>query len=701
MGKKPVDGGVKKITDSAQQSPDEIALCAYVRNKVEEVRSQSNRIFFESTVLTNTAYLVGYDGVYWDSSMRQFRPINNAYTMVKRDRVHINKILPRIQNRLAKLCKNPPRYEVAPNSPTQEDKDAARLGQQCLTMIWDKQKINNKRIPLYMWLQQAGHSFGKVSWDTRAGKMISDPLTGEQIYEGDVRFDVASPLEVFVDPLAKDSIDEAQWVIQAKVRPLAYFRSHYPERGALVKEESAWLLSAQYENRIQSMNNTTSTVGANPVLRNSAIEIAYYEAPSNERPRGRMCITGNGVLLEDKELPCGKIPFVKFDDVKVAGKFFSEAIITHMRSPQDQYNRTISRRAEWVNKLLAGKYISPRGAGLAQEALNDTTEVLEYDPTPGGSKPEAMQIPQIPQYAYVEEERLDNILNEIPGISEVSQGNLPSASIPAIGMQFLEEMDQTRIGVETEQHEHAWAEIGSLILSYVGEYYKTPRMLKLGGQGLQYLVKEFAGADLKGNYDVRVVRGSTLPGSKAVRRQEVMNAFQSGVLGDPNDPAVKEKVLGLLEYGEVGEMWEDLSIDMNQINRQIEEIKKGVPVKAEELDNHPLHIKVKNRLRKSEEFKQLSPESQQALMLDIEAHIQLMTNIVAPGTKTAIEDAQHMADHPISSMATVSGVEPEQVLNPEATGDAGPQAGPGEAPPNPAAMTGPPGTAQPPSMATH
>lgn len=636
-----LDNNVRPAANSADLTNDERDLVSFVRRKVEESRQNSSRITHEGIWMTNVAYLLGYDGVFYDTTLRQFRTISTGSRSIRRNRVHVNKILPSVQNRLARLCKNPPKYDVRPNSSDSDDKEAARLGLQIINMVWDQQAINQKRIPLFMWVQQCGHAFLKVSFDDQLGKPMVDPTTGELDYEGDIRIDVASPFEVFVDAMAK-TMDEAQWVTQAKVRKLDYYKTHYPENGANVKEEDAWLLSAQYEMRINSLNNRgQGQTGSQQVMKNSAIELSYYERRSKKHPNGRHIVVANGVLLANKELPTGEIPFVKFDDVVIGGKFFSESTITHARPIQDQYNRTINLRTQWVNKLLAGKYIAARGHGLMQEALNDQSgEVVEYDPVPNAAPPQAMNVPVIPSYAYEEEERLQSMMYDIFGINEISRGQLPSAGIPAIGMQYLQEQDETRIGIVTEQHEHAWAGLGGLILKYAEKFYVMPRLLKVAGKSMDYTVKSFVGAELNGNDDVVVVRGSTLPGSKVLRRQEIINAYTQGFLGDPQDPKVREKVLGMLEFGDIGEMWQDYGVDKAQVEKQIKEIENGIVPEISELDNNELHLQEKNRLRKSDKFAKMSPLSQEILMQDIEQRIQLLTNQANPGLNAQMQGIQ-------------------------------------------------------------
>ena len=614
------------------QTPDEVKLASHVKEKVEESRSSATRTANEAIWMTNIAYLMGITGVNYSTVTRSFQPVNRPYAG-SNNRKQVNKILPSVQTRLAKLCKNPPKWDVKPESNSTDDKEAARLGLQVLMAMWENLRLDQKRFSAVMWAQQCGHGWVKVAWDETLGKAMVDPITGELAYEGDVRADVCSPFEIFPDPMAKNDEDVlSSWLIQAKVRKLDYFTLHYPEKGHLVKEEGAWLMSSQYEQRINTMTNRWGggSGSSAEATKNTAIELVKYEARSKKHPNGRMIVVANGIVLADKELPCGEIPFAKFDDITIAGRFYPEAIITHLRPIQDQYDELISRRAEWVRTLLAGKYIAPKGHGLSQESLNDRTEFLQYTPNPtapDGGKPTKVDIPTIPQYAYTEQDKLDGFFNDISGIQEIDKGNVPSAGIPYAGMQLMTENSDTRTAITTEQHEHAWARIGSLILKYVEKFYVMPRKLKIAGSDLQYCVKDISGEDLKGNTDVHVVRGSTLPGSKALKRQEILNTYQQGLLGDPMDPKVREKVLGLIEFGDVQGIWEDYGLDEAQIKRVIESLEQGIPVDVSEFDNHALWLQELNRYRKGDKFASLDPMIQQLFLDTMENCVQQTMNM--------------------------------------------------------------------------
>lgn len=642
--------------DGSEATVDEKKIIDYVKSKIDLIRQSNSRIAIEQVYMTNTAYLLGFDGVYYDTTYRQFRNVDPKRKLT-RTRFKVNKVLPTVQNRLARLTQSPPRYDVRPNSNSTEDKDAARLGLQVLEDIFHKQRFDEKRQELHMAGMQGGHSYIQVTWDPTLGAPMINPETEEfEGYEGDIRLEVLNCLEVFPDPLAK-SVEDCQYIIKAKVRKLDYFREKYPEKGNQVKEEGTWLLSSLYDLKANALSSV-GIAGASTTAqqKDCAIEIVYYEKRSKEHPNGRQIVVANGILLEDKELPCGEFNLVKFDDILVGGRYNAEAVITHLRPIQDQYNVTRNKCADWIRKMLAGKYLVAKGAGLNQESLNNQSgEVVEYNPVPNAPPPTAMTIPMIPNYVYNDLDKLDKEFDMISGINEISRGVLPSASIPASGMAFLQEQDQTRIGVQTSRNELGYAKVGQLILKYVGKYYELPRILKLAGDGLEYAVKDFVGSDLQDNYDCIVIAGSTIPSSKVLKRQDLSNAYSQGLLGNPQDPKVQAKVLKMMEFGDVAEMWKSQALDEAQYKRMIDAIEKGdqqlVQKMLNHFDNQAFQLQEMNDYRKSDKFMSLPEPNQKLFMFVMEWRLQALTNIQNPQMAQDVNQAQLMVDNMHAQMA--------------------------------------------------
>lgn len=698
------DGKPLPLNDAKEQTAEDKALVAFVKNKLEDVRQSSARVAQEGINLTNVAYLCGFDSIYFDGTSRTFKPIPTPSQFLRKNRVHVNRILPTVQNRLARLLKNEPRWDVKPKSSDEEDKDAARLAEQVIIQLWDSLGINKKRIPLTMWLQQCGSSYLKVSWDPTLGrkKVMPKPKlneageeTGETEYdivaEGDMRIDVCSFFEIFPDPYAK-SWDELQYLVQAKIRPLNYFKSQYPERGELVKQEDCWINSLAYESRINSINTQTGTAGNSASqMKDSAIEISYYEKASKQHPYGRHLIIANGVKLKDDILPIDEIPFVKFDDIVVGGKFNAEAIITHLRPLQDQINRGKSMRAAWMNRTLTAKMLYARGHNLAQEAGNDQSgEWIAYDPVPNAQEPHELTMPAIPQYAFEEERTLKDDINDTAGINEASRGQLPSSSIPAIGMQLLVEQDDTRIGVETEGHEYSYADLGRILLKFVDKFYETDRLLKIIGENQEYAVRTFKGSDIRENFDVHVIRGSTLPGSKVLKRQEIINLHQQGYFGNPQDPMVLQNVLSMLEFGDEFQAWKRHSLRMAQIQRGIQQIEdEGLKPAVSEFDDHPLWMQELNDYRIGEKYMKLPPEAQTTVIELINEHADWIKELSGLGSQSQNTDPELQ---PTDAAQQAEAQAKDQAMQ---SGSQGPQPLPGSGPLPQPQITPPPGAEVP------
>lgn len=623
------DKGAPALESISDQPLEDLELASFVKRRVEEVRTTSSRIAHEGVWMTNIAYALGFDSVYYDTTTRQYKPVGGPLRVPSRGRIHANKILPAMQNRLARMCKNPPRWETRPEDDTSEAKDRAALDYDVLLNLWDKLELDEKRIELGMWIQQCGHAYMVACYDEEKGDPLVDPMTGDFLgFQGEIDAEVASAFEFFFDTKAKTDRD-AKWAVRAKVRDLSYFRDRYP-RGSLVREESAWLLSTQYELRINSLNSTgPNTSGVQDQMKNAAIELAYYEKPSKKYPDGRHVVVANGLVLENKDLYIGEFPFVKWDDIKVAGKFYSESAVTHARPLQDQYNRNLVRSSAWTNALTGGKWLAAKGHGLATEALNDRTEVVEYNPVPNAAPPSAMQVPIIPAHVYKERKDIETDLYEQFGLSEVSRGQLPSAGIPAVGMQLLVEQDETRIGIEITSHENSWARFMGVCLKIAGKCYKTDRRLKKKTQS-GYQFRTFNGDMLSKEPDVRVIRGSTIPANRSLRRQEILNAYSQGLMGDPNDPLIKQNVLGEMEFGDLPDVWKDHRLDMAQITEVIALLKTGEMPEFNKLDNHPLHIQELNRFRKSDTYQNLPVDDKNKVEFLISQHANAAVSMQNP-----------------------------------------------------------------------
>ena len=190
-----------------------------------------------------------------------------------------------------------------------------------------------------------------------------------------------------------------------------------------------------------------------------------------------------------------------------------------------------------------------------------------------------------------------------------------------------------------------------------------PRLLKIAGDGLGYTVKDFVGEDLNGNFDVRVIPGSTNPQSKVLRNQEIINRFQMGLFGNPQDPKVIARVLKMTEFGDANEIWKKQSLDEAQVKRVIKAIEDNDQIalrqNMNEFDNHLLHLELMNEYRLEDKFRGLSDEQKGLFFYVMEWRLNASINQLNLG----LQQTQNMAEQAVSQMQ--SGQMP--------TGDLAPQ----------------------------
>jgi hypothetical protein len=193
------------------------------------------------------------------------------------------------------------------------------------------------------------------------------------------------------------------------------------------------------------------------------------------------------------------------------------------------------------------------------------------------------------------------------------------------------------------------------------------------------------GDDIKDNYDVTVLPGSTQPSSKSLKRQEIINAWQSGFLGMPQDPKVIQKVLKMTEFGDSQEIWKTRALTEAQIKKTIDKIEQGSfdinPGKdLQEFDDHITFFQELNDYRMSDKFQELEPQKQDLFMYAMNWHLNAEVARQNPG----LPQQQQLAEHMVKALHSMPPGQP-------------PMAQPGQAQPGYPPAQGPlppPGMAQ-------
>ena len=106
---------------------------------------------------------------------------------------------------------------------------------------------------------------------------------------------------------------------------------------------------------------------------------------------------------------------------------------------------------------------------------------------------------------------------------------------------------------------------------------------------------------------LRVVSGGGLPKNRTSKMAQVTSMFASGILGDPAVPATSAKALKMLDFPtEMNLSGED--IDEMEARAENLQMLQGIPVTPKKWQNHELHRRIHDDMRKSSEFASATEE---------------------------------------------------------------------------------------------
>lgn len=597
----------KIITDDPVQVNEE-SVVTFIEDRVKEAENQ----LLEQQWAVNIAYLTGKQWVAYDKNSRKIieKPKESW-----EERVTINRIRPATRTELAKITKAKPQFDVIAASNEDDDIDAAKVGTQAVDYIWRSSNMDEKRFKAALWQISTGTGIIKTFWNDKLGDEVQlntldeqgnfavDELTGQEITQtkrlGDIDNSVVSPFDFKFDPAAEE-FDDARWCCENKLRTTDYVLDNYEVE---VAPEDNLSSTNIFNGLLANINGNNADY--KPVkVKNSVVVKEYWEIPSKKYPKGRHITIANGKLLQYEDNPYNRLPYFVFVHNMIPGRVHGSSNIEDLIPIQREYNKTRTQRR--LNQTRTGNpRLNVEANSLLTEPTNEPGEILERKPNT--APPQWETPPAEPGHIQAELELQLRDFEDVSGIHEVSNGTAPTGIKSGVALNFLQEQDETKLGPIIHNVESTFTKWAQFVLVLMQQYYLEPRLIKIVGKNNQIETKEFQGSDLKGNTDVKVIAGSAMPKSIAARQDFVLNLWDRKVITDP------QKALKLLEFGNIEEIYEDLSIDINQAKAEQKQWLKGdFSHDTRDFYNHDVHVSEHNKFRKSDDYEKLPPEVQQA-----------------------------------------------------------------------------------------
>lgn len=627
-------------TDNAQTGSSkpisQLKSAEDLSKKMDSLRNARSRK--ERDWKLNLAFYRGNQYAYWNPGSKRIESLPTEDGEKPRYRVRItsNQIVLGVQSVLSKLIKTKPMWSATPAQPGDKAVKVAQFSEDILNDWWVRFDMARKYEEACLWSLIADNGYWKLSWDAFAAtemRFLVDPQSGQPIvdealskefraqleaqgidpkeveqvaYMGDVKIEVMSPFDIFIDPAAK-SVEEAKWAICAHHLEPDEIKVRWPKSGEIKPDKVA----AGPDEALPSQGGQGS--GLDPTLK--TVYVGYFKK-TPQLPNGRyvVFIEDPDTILYDSAwpFPMNTLPLVQFRGIPVPGSTQNDSVVTHARPIQKQINRLLSQITEYTNMVIKPRVWAPVNS-LRQRLTTEPGAVYEYTPV-GNFRPEIEQLPSIPPYVFTFLEDLGARMRDVFGLTEVTEGQLPPNLEAADAIDLLQEMATDRFAPSIIANEHALARAGQFLLSLAQEFYAEPRLLTIRGLGGMTSVREFSQADFAGEVMVRVESGSSLPRTRAARRKQVEQWMQLGLITP--DRAWKH-----YDIADVKDLAVEFARDEDHALREHDKIIAGTPLNPEAMQQAMAAVQ-----------QGINPETQQPIQSPDEVQNIMLRASLMPGT---------------------------------------------------------------------
>jgi ribosomal protein L34 len=308
-------------------------------------------------------------------------------------------------------------------------------------------------------------------------------------------------------------------------------------------------------------------------------------------PNGRKIVVANKVLLEDEENPYldGEFPFARLVDHILPREFWGEGEIDQLKGPQQILNKLMSYAMDVIELMGNPVWKNPTGSGVFSDSIvNRPGLVMDFN---DGFEPRREQGQDVQPSIFAIFDRMRDVFERISGVNEVTRGVRPQ-NASGVAIENLQEAAQTRIRLKSRNVEAWLTQVGQQFASRILQFYSIPRVVRItdNPESAKYFeiaidsdldesgevqartatVRDFQQMqdpengqvklvpgetlqyEIKGNLDIRITTGTTLPFAKAQKKQQAKELFQLGIydaedlLTDMEHPR-KDSVLNKLQ----------------------------------------------------------------------------------------------------------------------------------------------------------
>jgi len=675
----------------AKQKPeyDALTLMTDIFNdrRSDYTRQMNERIWFR-----NILYYMGDQWLEWWKDQGTFKKrARQSYVPTP----VANKIRDACKSERALILNKNYVPRVWPNSNEPEDREAARIAQMVLTDmdLRNDEEFSDERESLVDAILLFGTAFMRTFPDLDRGEYGVDK-NGDLIKSGEVVSEALSPFNVVTDPLFP-KLRQMRYTGVHTLKLKEWIEDTFETKivGEARRDELQYNQTLlKYISNVSSWKGTGLVTAGYETEYNKLAEFKELEfKPTKTYPRGRYIVMANDqILLDVDRLPMpgeekkGEwyYTITDFHYNKIPAKFWSDAFVNDLLSPQDQVN-SIDQSLEMNRRSVGRPRVSwPTGSKLTRK--NEQGEAfiaIEYDPRlSGGVAPKFENGVQLGNQVLTERAIHEGTIQDSSGnVNNVLRGQAPTSDASGVLVEQLQETAEASHGPDITRIYRGIGTVHRKRLILAKELYTEKRIIKVVGPDKEISIKNFRGADLRNNTDVRMELASGIFRTKASEANALLTLVQQGLVG--TDPVTRGQVFRKLGMSDL--VGDDPNVHVKRAEK--EEVKiaagevEGIFVTAPDpetgqfqfspdaqvaindpffkFDDHKIHLDSHTRFILSDNFKDVPAEAGVIFM----AHTEIHKMIMEADAKNAQMEAVHMQ----AAMAEANNP-PKYVEEPEA-----------------------------------
>lgn len=626
---------------------------SYVNKRYD--RWYQYRYPFEASWYLDVAF---YLGLQWHEWSEQHRALREPRAPSWRVRYVANNCMPTIETMVGKMTRGQPQQTCSPRqSPSDRAFMDARMGDKLLKGLRDKLCMVDVEQMWMYWGFICGHSYVKTMWDPTRGRPIRIP--GEPtMYEGEICNFPLGPYGVLTSPHLKHMELEPYEFIECRMFDIEWARMMYPEVADKIQPKKDQDRATAFEDRLTQLISPLGYTGFGDKQTAHSTKVMvkeHWQDPQvmseEEReqfPEGRVTIIIDDIFVDAMPNPYGFNPLTDMRAKIIPGRYQGGSVIDQLIGIQRNYNRARSDVVE--SRMLCSRPMLNVEAGHGiVKPVAEPGKWLER--RKGWAAPQFMDPPRMSDYHTSDIKDTKEDFMQVSQLREVTRGQVPAANITGVAINLLQEADNTPLGPLAQRIAQAYGQMGTKQIMLAQRFYKEPRMLTVTGEGHETEVLEFLGDRHPTELVVKCSVDSILPESRAARQQRTLEAIQAGAI----DPVKHhDKVIRMLEMGDVNEIWEEQDADIQKARRENKKLLAGVFVPVDTFDDDIPHMAVHDRVRKSVEYEQMPPQIK--AIFDAHCNMHLDKQRALAGMGAAAPSAQPAGAPPVPGQQPPPGM---------------------------------------------